>query len=373
MKKAQQATEPVLRTPPRDFPVYSLLDAEGRRRMRAESEPGPEEALELFRWMVFGRVFDQRMINLQRQGRIGTIGSIRGQEACAAAMALAMGPEDWLAASYRELLAYIIRGVPVETVIDLYRGRVPGPFPADVRALPIQIVIGTQIPHAAGLAMAARYRGDDVVAVGCCGDGATSEGDFHEGLNFASVYKAPAVFVVQNNGWAISVPRERQTGSATIAQKGWAYGMPATLVDGNDALAMFSAMREALAHARRGDGPVLIEALTYRLGPHTTADVPSRYRSDEEVRVHEAADPVPRLRRFLEDEGLYRDGLQEEVEEDARRSMADAVERVEARPPLAPEEVFDLTYANPPDGWLADRDRALAELERAGERGEGAR
>jgi len=346
--------------PPDVFRPVRLVEPDGSR---AEGEvPTLDEAHQLFRWIVFGRVFDQRMISLQRQGRIGTIGSIRGQEASAAGIAMAMEKRDWLVASYRELLAYIVHGVPVESIVSLYRGKVPGPFPEDVRAMPIQIVIGSQMPHAAGIGFAMKYRGEDAVAVCCCGDGATSEGDFHEGLNFAGVYKAPVVFFVQNNGWAISVPRERQTKSRTIAQKAWSYGFTGVQVDGNDALAVYQVAKEALRHAREGEGPVLIEALTYRVGPHTTSDDPRRYRDEEAVKAHEGEDPILRLRLYLEKEGAYREGLQEEIEEEARERMSQAVEAVESAGAFTPEEMFDLTYARATPRVEEDRRVTLSRL-----------
>lgn len=355
-----------LRAAPDDFTPVRLIDDEGRPLAGAVLPPA-ETALALFRWMVFGRVFDQRMLSLQRQGRIGTIGSIRGQEASAAGVGLALGELDWLAASYRELLTYIVHGVPVETLIALYRGDVPGPFPEGVRALPVQIVIGAQMPQAAGLGLAVKLRGEAAAVVACCGDGATSEGDFHEGVNFAGAQGLPVVFFVQNNGWAISVPRRRQTASATIAQKGFAYGMPAALVDGNDALAVYEVCREALGRARRGEGPSLVEAATYRLGPHTTSDDPTRYRDASEVEAHEAQDPLPRLRRYLEQAGLYQDGLQEELEEEARAALGQAVAAAEAKAAVTPDEIFDLTWARETAGARLERERALGELREVGE------
>jgi pyruvate dehydrogenase E1 component alpha subunit len=342
--------------------LLRVVDAEGRRVGELPNEPDAATVRELFRWIVHGRVFDQRAIALQRQGRIGTIGSIRGQEGAQAGLALAMGEADWLVGSYRELLAYQMRGVPIATILSLYAGRVPGPFPEHVRALPIGIVIGSWLPHATGLAVAMRYKGDPGAVVATCGDGATSEGDFHEGLNFAGVYKAPVVFFVQNNGWAISVPRERQTAAATIAQKAWAYGMPGVLVDGNDPLAVYAVVRSALERCRRGEGPCLIEAQTYRLGPHTTSDDPRRYRDEAEAQRREEEEPLRRLRRYLEQEGLYEEGLQEACEAAARAAFDEALAAVEAAPRLEPEEVFRLTYAAPPPGFEAARRRTLEDL-----------
>ncbi len=355
-----------LRDAPDDWLPLRLVDQDGTPLLGAELPPH-DTVLAIFRWMVFGRVFDQRMLSLQRQGRIGTIGSIRGQEASAAGLGVAMQGLDWLAGSYRELLTYMVHGVPAETLISLYRGGVPGPFPEGVRALPVQIVIGAQTPQAAGLGLALKLRQERAAVVACCGDGATSEGDFHEGVNFAGAHHLPVVFFVQNNGWAISVPRARQTASATIAQKAFAYGMPAAQVDGNDALAVYEVCREALERARRGDGPSLIEAVTYRLGPHTTSDDPTRYREETEVKAREAEDPLPRLRRYLEHAGIYEEGLQERLEEEARESMGKAVAVAEAVPPVTPEQVFDLTWAAETDGARRERERALRELREVGE------
>lgn len=355
-----------LRSATDDWTPLRLIAEDGSPIAGAELPPG-ETALAIFRWMVFGRIFDQRMLSLQRQGRIGTIGSIRGQESSAAGLGVAMSDKDWLAGSYRELLTYLVHGVPAETLISLYRGGLPGPFPAGVRALPVQIVIGAQMPQAAGLGLALKLRREEAAVVACCGDGATSEGDFHEGVNFAGAHGLPVLFFVQNNGWAISVPRARQTASATIAQKGFAYGMPAALVDGNDALAVHEVCREALMRARRGEGPSLIEAVTYRLGPHTTSDDPTRYRSEDEVRLHESQDPLPRLRRYLEAAGLYAAGLQEGFEEEARQVLGQAVATAEAAPAVTPEQIFDLTWARETPGARQDRLRALSELREVGE------
>ncbi len=355
-----------LRGAPDDWTPVRLTTEDGAPIAGAEL-PDRETALRLFRWIVFGRVFDQRMLSLQRQGRIGTIGSIRGQEASAAGLGVAMTADDWLAGSYRELLTYLVHGVPAETLIALYRGGVPGPFPEGTRALPVQIVIGAQMPQAAGLGLALKLRRESAAVVACCGDGATSEGDFHEGVNFAGAYHLPVVFFVQNNGWAISVPRARQTASATIAQKGFGYGMPAALVDGNDALAVFAVCQEALGRARRGEGPSLIEAVTYRLGPHTTSDDPTRYRDEGEVKLHESQDPLPRLRRYLEGAGLYTEGLQEGLEEEGRQVLGRAVAAAEALPAVTPEQIFDLTWAQETPSARRDRERALTELREVGE------
>ncbi|HEY8449198.1 MAG TPA: pyruvate dehydrogenase (acetyl-transferring) E1 component subunit alpha [Bacillota bacterium] len=307
-----------------------------------------EQLRGFYRWMVLGRTFSQRMVALQRQGRMGTFGPLDGQEAASVGIAAPLAAEDWLIGSYREILAYFVKGVPPLAIMKLYRGYVSDTYPREARCLPIQIVLATQMLHAVGVAMAIQYEGQRAVAVGVCGDGATSEGDFNEALNFAGVYRAPAVLVVQNNGWAISVPRSRQTAAETLAERGPAFGVPGYLVDGNDVLAVYQVMADCVARARSGDGPALIEALTYRLGAHTTADDPKKYRSQAEVEEWQRRDPLVRFRRFLFDRGLLSDQEDRELEEQVRAEIQAHVDALEALPPEDPEKVFDLVYAETP-------------------------
>src|SRR5207302_10308146 len=234
-----------------------------------------------------------------RQGRATTFGSLVGQEATAVGLAAPLQPQDWLATSYRELVSLMVKGLPLPTLIYAFRGFTPEHYPGENHCLPIQIVIGTQMLHAVGLAMAAKISGDKAVAVGVCGDGATSEGDFNEALNFAGVFQAPAVIVVQNNGWAISMPRKHQCAAPTLAARGAGFSILSYLVDGNDLFAVYTVMQQALERARSGQGPTLIEALTYRMGAHTTADDPTRYQDPVEVEAWKAKDPIARVRRFL--------------------------------------------------------------------------
>jgi pyruvate dehydrogenase E1 component alpha subunit len=256
----------------------------------------------------------------------------------------------------------IWRGWPIEKLLLFFAGQVEGGRPAnDQHDLPITIPVATQLPHAVGLAYAAQYRGDDVVVMAYFGDGATSEGDFHEAMNFAGVWHVPVVFVCQNNQWAISVPLKKQTHSRTIAQKALAYGLPGIQVDGNDVLAVYAAAREAVDRARAGDGPTLIECVTYRLGVHTTADDPSKYRSEEEVTMWEKKDPLTRFRAYLERRSL----LESDIESQIDAEIADAVQRFEATPPPDPLTMFDHAYAElTPD--LAAQRAELAEREAAG-------
>src|SRR2546421_10941538 len=286
---------------------YQILDPEGKL-VGEMPDLNQERLLLLYRYMQLGRAFSNKIIALQRQGRASTFGSLVGQEATAVGLAAPLQPQDWLATSYREIASLFVKGVPIPTVAYSFRGFTPPNWPTETHCLPIQIVIGTQMLHAVGLAMAAKIAGDPVVAVGVCGDGATSEGDFNEALNFAGVFQAPVVLVVQNNGWAISVPRHRQSAAATLAARGAGFGIPAKLVDGNDILAVYAVMQQAVERARAGQGPTLVEALTYRIGAHTTADDPTRYRSSDEVESWRIKDPLVRFKRFL----TSRDMLDEE-------------------------------------------------------------
>src|SRR5713101_9579213 len=286
-----------------DMAPYQILNAEGKL-VGEMPDLISERLLSLYRFMQLGRAYSNKIIALQRQGRATTFGSLMGQEATAVGLAAPMQPQDWLATSYREIASLFVRGVPLPTVTYSFRGFTHPHWPAESRCLPIQIVIGTQMLHAVGLAMAAKIAGDPVVAVGVCGDGATSEGDFNEALNFAGVYQAPVVLVVQNNGWAISVPRHKQSAAQTLASRGAGFGVPSVLVDGNDILAVYDKVKQAVERARSGQGPTLIEALTYRIGAHTTADDPTRYRNPTEVEAWRVKDPLTRFQRFLIGRGL---------------------------------------------------------------------
>ncbi|QBD79335.1 pyruvate dehydrogenase (acetyl-transferring) E1 component subunit alpha [Ktedonosporobacter rubrisoli] len=324
--------------------AYQILDAEGNLVGKMPNL-STERLLALYRAMHLGRAFSNKIIALQRQGRATTFGSLVGQEATAVGLAAPLQPQDWLATSYREIASLLLKGVPLSTLIYSFRGFTPA-YPREAHCLPIQIVIGTQLLHAVGLAMAAKIAGDPVVSVGVCGDGATSEGDFNEALNFAGVFQAPVVLVVQNNGWAISVPRQHQSAAPTFAQRGAGFGIPSVFVDGNDLLAVYDVMQQAVERARAGEGPTLVEALTYRMGAHTTADDPTRYRDAAEVESWRTKDPIARVRNYL----LKCDLLSEE--QDARmlaeieEELNQAVNEAEAVPPPPPDEFFDYMAAS---------------------------
>jgi pyruvate dehydrogenase E1 component alpha subunit len=335
----------------------SVLDSDGNLDTALEPKLSEKDLRALYCAMLLGRRLDERMVRLQRQGRVGTFAPIKGQEASQIGSAFTLRPTDWMVPSFRETAAMIWRGWPIDKLLHFFAGRLEGGQPApDQHDLPITIPVATQLPHAVGLAYAVQYRGDDAVVMVYFGDGATSEGDFHEAMNFAGVWHVPVVFVCQNNQWAISVPLKKQTHSRTIAQKALAYGLPGLQVDGNDVLAVYAAAREAVDRARAGDGPTLIECVTYRLGVHTTADDPTKYRAEEEVRMWEQKDPLTRFRTYLEKRNLLEPGIDQQVEDE----IAEAVRRFESAPPADPLTMFDHVYATPPPGLLAQRDEMAA-------------
>ncbi len=326
---------------------YQILDPEGNL-VGEMPDLSAERMLSLYRFMQLSRVFSNKIIALQRQGRATTFGSLAGQEATAVGLAAPLQPQDWLSTSYREIASLFVKGVPIPTVAYSFRGFTPQNWPAESHCLPIQIVIGTQMLHAVGLAMAAKIAGDPVVSVGVCGDGATSEGDFNEALNFAGVFQAPVVLVVQNNGWAISVPRRKQSAAQTLASRGQGFGVPSRLVDGNDILAVYDTMQKAVERARSGQGPTLIETLTYRLGAHTTADDPTRYRDSAEVEAWQAKDPIVRYQKFLIRRDLLNKDRAQRIVEELEEEVNEAVRLAEDMPPMAPDSFFDYTMANLP-------------------------
>ncbi len=346
----------------------SILDSDGKLDTALEPDLSDDELKRMYRAMLLGRRLDERMVRLQRQGRIGTFAPIKGQEAAQIGSIVTLSPTDWMVPSFRETAAMLWRGWPLEKLLLFFAGYLEGGQPApDQHDLPITIPVATQLPHAVGLAYAAQYRGDEAVVMVFFGDGATSEGDFHEAMNFAGVWHLPIVFVCQNNQWAISVPLKKQTHSRTIAQKALAYGLPGLQVDGNDVLAVYSASHEAVERAREGDGPTLIECVTYRLGVHTTADDPTKYRSEEEVKEWERKDPLTRFSAYLDKKRLLEPGLEEAVDAE----IAAAVAQFEAIGPADPLTVFDHVYAELPAHLRAQRDEVARRVRHAAENGEG--
>ena len=329
----------------------------GERDLR-ETPFSVEEARETFEQMVLAREFDERALALQRRGWMSSWPPYRGQEGSQVGAALAMADADWLFPTYRSNAMQIARDVPMSDVLLFRRGRPEFASDHDVPNFPQAVPIATQIPHAAGVGMAMNYRDDDGAALCYFGDGATSEGDFHEGLNFAGVFDAPVVFFCENNEWAISLPRHEQTASDTIAEKAQAYGFDGVQVDGNDPLAVRETVAEALASAREGD-PVLVESLTYRQGAHTTSDDPSQYEdAARDLPDWRTADPLERYEEYLRDQGVVNDSFVDRVREEAGDALDEAVETAEAAPDPDPDDVFDRVYGDLPprlrdqQGWL---------------------
>jgi 2-oxoisovalerate dehydrogenase E1 component alpha subunit len=314
----------------------------------------------LYRSMVLLRLFDRKAVALQRTGRLGTYAVSLGQEAVSVGIASAMRAEDVLLPSYRDNGALIWRGVKLEEILLFWGGDERGNhFAGPVHDFPFCVPVGSQAPHAAGVAYAFRLRKEPRVAVCMFGDGATSKGDVYEAMNFAGVHKLPVVFVATNNQWAISVPLRLQTGCETLAQKAIAAGFTGEQVDGSDALAIRAAADEAIAVARDGNGPRLIEAVTYRLGDHTTSDDASRYRSADEVQAHWKREPIARLRTYLVGQKMWSKTDEEQLAADCNERVEAAVERYLAMAPRPPETMFDHLYADLPEPYARQR-RELA-------------
>ncbi|MFF4156940.1 pyruvate dehydrogenase (acetyl-transferring) E1 component subunit alpha [Streptomyces sp. NPDC001678] len=355
---------------PRTDPAPLLPDAEPFRVLGTPAAGGCDPALllRLYGQLVRGRRYNTQATALTRQGRLAVYPSSTGQEACQVAAALVLEPRDWLFPSYRDTLAAVARGMDPVQALTLLRGDWhTGYDPHEYRVAPLSTPLATQLPHAVGLAHAARLKGDDVVALAMVGDGGTSEGDFHEALNFAAVWRAPVVFLVQNNGFAISVPLAKQTAAPSLAHKAVGYGMPGRLVDGNDAAALHQVLTEAVHRARTGGGPTLIEAVTYRIDAHTNADDATRYRSDAEVEAWRAHDPIALLERELRDRELLDDAAIRAEQDAAERMAADLRERMHQDPVLDPMELFTHVYAEQTAQLREQAAQLRAELTAAGE------
>jgi len=334
-----------------------VLDADGRLVGAAPEIPA-DDLRRMFRHMVLMRTLDQRMLSLQRQGRIGFYGTASGQEAAVVGSAYPLRATDWVFHALRETGVCLWRGTSIKQIVcqlignsgDVLIGRQMPMHFSDraVRSVAWSSVIGTQLPQAMGAAWAAKLQQKDDVVIGYIGDGGTSSGDFHAALNFAAVFKVPAVFFCQNNQWAISVPLSQQTRSQSLAIKAVAYGMPGIQADGNDLLAVISATREAVDRARRGEGPTFVEAVTFRMGGHSSSDDPTRYRERELVAEWERRDPVQRLRLHLSGAGLLKDGDEAGWIEAINAEISQAISEAEAMPPPGIETMFADVYRDMP-------------------------
>ena len=341
--------------------MAQVLPAEaGLRRVIGDGDTVPDgtvagladaDLLELYRQLVLLRTYDERSLIYHRQGRIGTYAMFWGHEAMQVGAAYALDREDWIFPSYRESAVGLLRGLPASTILSWWRGHPAGWWnPREFNVASICVPIATQVPHAAGFAWGKRLRDEGTCTLVFFGDGATSEGAFHEGANFAAVMRAPLVLFCSNNQWAISTPFEAQTAAAALVDKAAGYGMPGIRVDGGDVLAVYEATLEAGERARKGDGPTFIEAVTYRMAAHGTADDPTAYADFDRIEEEKQSECVGRYEQYLRRRGLLTDELVEQMRDQALTVLREGITAAEAEPPADPSEVFEHAYVNPPPG-----------------------
>ncbi|TQR20145.1 pyruvate dehydrogenase (acetyl-transferring) E1 component subunit alpha [Psychrobacillus vulpis] len=333
------------------FEMFQILNEEGTIvNEKANPNLSDEELVELMSRMVYTRILDQRSISLNRQGRLGFYAPTAGQEASQLASQFALEKEDFILPGYRDVPQIVWHGLPLWQAFLFSRGHFMGnQIPEGVNVFPPQIIIGAQFIQAAGVALGMQKRGKKAIAITYTGDGGSSQGDFYEGINFAGAYRSPAVFIVQNNQYAISTPRELQTAAKTIAQKGIAAGIPSVVVDGMDPLAVYAATKDARERAIRGEGPTLIETVCYRYGPHTMAgDDPTRYRTSETDSAWEKRDPLVRFRTYLEGKGLWNEEKEVVVIEKAKEEIKEAIKKADAAPKQKVTDLINIMYEENP-------------------------
>src|SRR5215472_7340622 len=331
--------------------MRSILQVDGTLARGAQPTMDEEFLVEALRLMLLSRLYDERVIGLQRQGRFGVYSPALGQEAAIVGSAMALDPgKDWIVPQYRELMAVVHHGYPLERITATYMGKTTDAtrIPDDVNVLPTQVALAAQLPQAAGLAWGLRLKGSDAVVMAYVGEGGSSEGDFHEALNLAGVQGCPVIFFMQNNQWAISTPRRQQSAAPSFAMRAGGYGFPGVQVDGNDVFAVYEAAAGAVKRARAGDGPTLIEAVTYRMGFHNTTDDPSRYEDPEERARASERDPIDRVLKYLTSLGLWNPGRDEQVRAEIRDELDRAIAWAEQQAPVRPQMLFDNIFARPP-------------------------
>ena len=329
-----------------EIEYLQVLDEDGKADDKLMPKLSDKQITELYELMVLCRTFDDKGFSMQRQGRIGTFIQFKGQEASQIGSAYVLDKKDWIVPMYRSGAALITKGYPLSMLYQYYGGDERGlKVPDDLNIMPMSIPVGTQTPHATGIAMASKLKGDSSVALTYTGDGGTSKGDFQDALNFAGVFNAPAIIVCENNQFAISVHRKDQTHSETLAQKAIAYGIAGIQVDGNDIFAVYKATKEAVERARKGEGPTLIECYTYRRADHSTSDDAKKYRTEQEVREWAAKDPIDRLEKYMRKKGILDDAKREEIVKKAREKVEKAVEEYEKTQDPNPEDMLRYTFS----------------------------
>ncbi|MBI5048764.1 MAG: pyruvate dehydrogenase (acetyl-transferring) E1 component subunit alpha [Deltaproteobacteria bacterium] len=322
-----------------------ILDEKGNADTAILPNLSDNDLKKLFELLILSRQFDQRALQLHAEGRLGTYASILGQEASQIGSAYALEKTDWVFPSFREMGVYITLGYPIWMLFQYWTGDERGmKTPDDLNIFPVSVPVGTHTPHAVGAAFAAKIKGHKTAALSYFGDGGSSKGDFHEGLNIAGVHKLPVVFICQNNQWAISLPREKQTASKTIAQKAYSYGFEGIQVDGNDIFAVYKATKDALEKAKAGGGPTLIECFTYRMSDHTTADDASRYRPKEDVETWKDKDPLLRLKLYMQKKGIWTQSYEDDVKKKATEFVDSEIKKEEAAGLPDSKDIINYTY-----------------------------
>ena len=343
-----------------------ILDENGKIDEKLKPKLGNADLKKIYDMMVLTRAFDDKALKLQRQGRLGTYAPMKGQEACQIASGFALGKEDWVFPAFRENGLHMMMGIPAENLYRYWLGDERGmQIPENVKTFPVSITVGAHMIHAVGAGMAFNIKKEKKVALTYFGDGATSEGDFHEAMNFAGAFNAPVVFICQNNQWAISVPVKEQTKSKTLAQKAIAYGFEGVQVDGNDVFAVYLATKNAIDKARRGGGPTMIECFTYRLADHTTSDDAKKYRKESEVKGWEKKDPITRFEKYLLKKKVISEKYVKEIRERSVKEIEEAVVKSEETKLYAPGEIFEFMYAEKTKQLEEQQKQMLEELKSA--------
>ncbi|MFT4282948.1 MAG: pyruvate dehydrogenase (acetyl-transferring) E1 component subunit alpha [Candidatus Woesearchaeota archaeon] len=337
------------------------LDEKGNLDESIKHGLSEDEIKELYHLMTLARAFDEKLFKLQRSGKIGTYASVKGQEAAQVGSSFALRKEDWMVPAFREAAAYLTRGIDRVKFVQAWNGDTRAYYNPGGKDLPVAIPVASQLLTATGIAWASKLQKKDEVTMVYFGDGATSEGDFHEALNFAGVYKLPIIFICQNNQWAISTPRNKQTASSTIAQKAIAYGINGIQVDGNDVIGMYAATKKAVEDAKKGT-PTLIEAITFRLGDHTTSDDASKYRNEDEVKSWEEKDPIKRVKLYFEKIGTWTEDYAKWLDEQNKKEVDEAVEKALSIEPRKPQELFDNIFKEMPDELKKQKEYLINEV-----------
>jgi len=348
--------------------MLQILDEQGIVQSSLEPKLTAGEIKKMYSLMVMTRSADAKAFTLQRQGRMGTFAPSIGHEACQVGSAFTLEKGDWFFPYFRDLGGYITLGLPLKNYYLYWMGHEEGMhIPSDLNIFTLAVPVASQLPHAVGAGMAVKMKKDKACILSTFSDGATSEGDFHEALNFAGVYKTPNVFVCFNNQYAISMPRAKQTASKTLAQKALSYGFPGILVDGNDILAVYAATKEAADKARSGEGATLIEAYTYRMASHTTSDDPTKYRPEEEVKEWEKKDPIQRFQTYLKSKGIWDESFEKKVQDETTTAINRALDEAEQTPLPAVEDLFIHTYQEMPPHLKGQLEELKAFLKERGE------